>query len=142
MAYYAIFNQIKMKFDYVVPSEVYIELLSRNTAMTNSVIIGDVSKAQEILETNRAEFIAQESYRFHVHKVWTHKYREWIVPCNLDEEPENTDEVYGVYDVMINDTIRVVGKSAALEYRKTVQNKFLDSVLMTSYQTLTFIPID
>ena len=141
MSYYAIFNHIEIKFDYVVPSEGYIELLA-NKLNTNSVTLGDASKAQEILERNRAALIELESYRFHVHLIWTHKLREWIVPCNLDEEPENNDKVYGVYDVMLNDEMRVVGKSAALEYRKIVQDKFLASLNMDHYQTLTFIPID
>jgi hypothetical protein len=142
MAYYAIYNPIKMKFDYVVPTAVYIALLA-NKLNTNTVTLGDASTAQEILERTRDVFIEQESYRFHVHKVWTHKYREWIVPCyHLDEEPENDNIVYGVYDVMLNDTIRVIGKTAALEYRKIVQNKFLASLNMDHYQTLTFIPAD
>jgi len=95
-----------------------------------------------MLAKNREEYLKQESYRFVVHKVEYWRTREYITGCDLDSEPDNDTMIYGVYDVHLNEHVRVTGKAAALEKRKQIQDRFLEDVKMDRHVLLTYIPLD
>lgn len=141
MAYYKIPSQVPAGWDYVVPYESYRELLTRNP-ITLSVTVGNQATANEILARNQAACIDRERDRFHVYRLEIWRTREYRTPCDLDTEPNSDDMTYGVYDVIANETVYVVGLSAALDERKQSQDKFLANINMGSYEILTFIPID
>ena len=125
----------------MVPSESYIALLEKSP-FTKTITVGDQQTADEMLAKNREEYLKQESYRFIVHRVEYWRTREYITGCDLDSEPDNDTMIYGVYDVHLNEHVRVTGKAAALEKRKQIQNRFLEDVKMDRHVLLTFIPLD
>jgi hypothetical protein len=141
MPYYIVPNQITGGWDCVVPSESYIPLLEKNS-FARTITVGDQQTADEMLAKNREEYLKQESYRFIVHRVEYWRTREYITGCDLDSEPDNDTMIYGVYDVHLNEHVRVVGNAAALEKRKQIQDRFLEDVKMDRHALLTFIPLD
>jgi len=141
MAYYKIPSQVPLGCDYVVPYESYRELLSKSS-YTLSVIVGDQTKADKILARNRAAFLEQERGRFHAYRLEIWRTREYRTPCDLDTEPDSDTMIYGVYDVMKNETIEVVGLTSALAERKRIQDEFLTNIKLDGYETLTYIPLD
>ena len=141
MSYYRIYNRISQGFDYVVPSQTYVDLLSEKP-LTISVVIGDQYTAEEILDKNRKAYLEQERYRFHVNKITPFRNREYIESCDLDNESDNDTVIYSIYNVMSNEDIQAVGKAAALAQLKISQDQFLENVYLDQCQKLTFIPID
>lgn len=141
MSYYKIYNRISQGFDYVVPSQTYVDLLSKKP-LTISVAIGDQYTAEEILDKNRKAYLEQERYRFHVNKITPFRNREYIESCDLDTESDNDDIIYSIYNVMSNEDIQAVGKAAALAQLKISQDQFLENVCLDQCQTLIFIPVD
>jgi hypothetical protein len=141
MAYYKIVNQVDSGWDYVAPYESYRDMLS-SKPYTISVTVGDQTTADEILARNRAAYLEQERERFPVHRLEIWRTREYRTACDLDTEPPGEDMTYGIYDIMRNETIYVSGLTAALDYRKRIQNEFLAGIGLGGYETLTYIPLD
>ena len=139
MAYYGVPHQ--NGWDYIIPNESYREILSRRQEAV-SITIGDEAAAYEKLIKNREEYLKQEKERFHVHKIIIFRTREYTMACDLDNEPDNDDVLYGVYNVMSNEHVRAVGKTDALYQYKLSQDQFLANLRMDRYETLIFMPID
>ena len=67
-----------------------------NTSSYNSIVIGTESDANTILEKNKQDFLAQESYRFSMVKEQIEGDTiTWMSP-DLDNDPEET--VYQVFN--------------------------------------------
>ena len=139
MAYYGVPHQ--NGWDYIIPNESYREILSRRQEAV-SITIGDEAAAYEKLIKNREEYLKQEQYRFPVHKITIFRTREYLTTCDLANEPDNDDVLYGIYNVMSNEHVRAQGKADALYQHKLSQDQFLANLRMDRYETLIFIPID
>lgn len=125
---YSINNPSQNTVNYVCPDQATID---QGVAYGYQGIysIGTEQDAQNILATNQANWLADNLSLFSVNKdIDVTEGTEWI-PCNLDEEPDNTDMYYQIFEVIngrYNEAIGLANAKALLNQTKqNAQNWFL-----------------
>lgn len=134
---YQISNPIQQTVNYVCPDQASVDQ-GQAYGYQGIYSIGTEQDAQNILATNQSAWLAQNENLFSVNKdIDVTEGVQWI-SCNLDDEPDNTDMRYQVFDVIngyYNDATGLKNAKTLLNQTKTnAQNWF---VTMTSFENWT-----